>query len=138
MYNIISETDYSEQLLPATPPRLKEPSPPIVARPISARAIIDAPPAQHRAAQQGQAQGTSYAADRLLISSRAGDRRALFRQSSSPQVAVHASSPTLSLPMQFHSMLKPVCSVDKSLHIASLMLCSESELAGAQHGSAFS
>ena len=93
MYNIVSETEYSEQMLPASPPRVKEPSPPIPARHISARAIIDEPPAQHRAAQQGRAQGTAYTADRPLVSSRAGDRRAIFRQSSNPQVAALASIP---------------------------------------------
>ena len=88
MYNIVSETEYNEQMLPATPPRTKEPSPPIAARPASARAIIDEPPAQRRAAQS-----TAYSADRPLVPSGAGDRRAVFRRSSNPQVCSVTESP---------------------------------------------
>ncbi|CAL5223157.1 g5626 [Coccomyxa viridis] len=102
MYNIVSETDYREQILPATPPRNKEPSPPIAARPAGARAIIDEPPAHHRAAQPGRAHSTAYTADRPLVSSRAGDRRAVFRQSSNPQSNewVHGTWPPRRAPRQ--------------------------------------
>lgn len=82
IYNIVSETKYNEQTFPATPPREREPSPPIQPRPASARAIIDERPAQRPFAQQG----TAYRIDRPLVSSRAGDRRGVFRQSSNPQV----------------------------------------------------
>lgn len=92
MYNILSETDYRERLLPPTPPRKKEASPPIAARlPSSRRPIIDeAPPAHPHAAQAGQ--GAAYRTERLLVSSRAGDRSAVFRQGSSSQVASQKAS----------------------------------------------
>ena len=82
MYNITSETDYSERLLPPTPPRKKEASPPMAERHISRRAIIDEPPAGASLAQQGRLQNAApRAGERPLVASLAGHRRAIFRQS---------------------------------------------------------
>ena len=83
MYNITSETDYSERMLPPTPSREKEASPPIAARHVSSRAIIDEAPPRQPAPQQSQ-----YRTDRPLVSSRAGASGAVFRRGSECQVAV--------------------------------------------------
>ena len=84
MYNITSETDYSERLLPPTPPREKEASPPMAERHISRRAIIDEPPAGAPLAQQGRLQNAApRVGERPLVASSASHRRAIFRQSSS-------------------------------------------------------
>ena len=70
MYNITSETDYSERMLPPTPPREKEASPPTPARHVSSRAIIDEAPPRPPAPQQGQ-----YRTDRPLVARARWDGR---------------------------------------------------------------
>ena len=67
MYNITSETDYSERMLPPTPPREKEASLPVSARHVSSRAIIDEAPQRQPDPQQSQ-----YRTGRPLVSSHAG------------------------------------------------------------------
>ena len=89
MYNITSETDYSERMLPPTPPREKEASPPTPARHVSSRAIIDEAPPRPPAPQQSQ-----YRTDRPLVAGRAGTGGAVFRRGSESQVAVCCMPPT--------------------------------------------
>ena len=89
MYNITSETDYSERMLPPTPPREKEASPPIPARHVSSRAIIDEAPPRPPAPQQSH-----YRTDRPLVAGRAGAGGAVFRRGSESQVAVCCMPPT--------------------------------------------
>ena len=91
MYNITSETNYSERLLPPTPPREKEASPPIAERHISRRAIIDEPPAGGPLAQQGRPQNAApRAGERPLVAGSAGHQSTIFRQScSSHQVVLY-------------------------------------------------
>ncbi|CAL8462766.1 g2299 [Coccomyxa elongata] len=71
MYNILSETDYQERILPATPPRAKTPpSPGPTAERQRALPLIDARPSSSR----GDA--------RTRASSRFGERAPAFRQGS--------------------------------------------------------
>ena len=89
MYNITSETDYSERMLPPTPPHEKEASPPLAERHISRRAIIDEPPAGGSLAQQGRPQNAApRAGERPLVAGLAGHQRTIFRQSCSAHQVV--------------------------------------------------
>ena len=112
MYNITSETDYSERMLPPTPPREKEASPPIPARHVSRRAIIDDVPPRQPAPQQSQ-----YRADRPLVSSRAGASGAVFERGSESQVVV-CCTPPLCTPecanhrSAFSVHLQAICTTD--------------------------
>ncbi|BDA50857.1 probable E3 ubiquitin-protein ligase IE61 at N-terminal half [Coccomyxa sp. Obi] len=74
MYNILSETNYQERILPATPPRAKTPpSPGPTAERQRALPLIDARPSSSR----GDARG-----ERPRASSRPGDRAPAFRRGS--------------------------------------------------------
>jgi hypothetical protein len=89
MYNITSETNYSERLLPPTPPREKEASPPIAERHINRRAIIDEPPAGGSLAQQSRPQSAApRAGERPLVAGSAGHQGTIFRQSCSSHQVV--------------------------------------------------
>ena len=92
MYNITSETDYSERMLPPTPPREKEASLPVSARHVSSRAIIDEAPQRQPDPQQSQ-----YRTGRPLVSSHAGSSSAVFRRGSEFQV-MFCSLPQLHAP----------------------------------------
>ena len=88
MYNITSETDYSERMLPPTPPREKEASPPTPARHVSSRAIIDEAPPRPPAPQQEPVQDGQAAGGRAR---RDGRRRLQARQRVSGSGLLHAS-----------------------------------------------
>ena len=70
MYNILSETDYQERILPATPPRAKTPPSPGPA------------PERHRALPLIDARPSGSRGDERARASRFGDRAPAFRRGS--------------------------------------------------------
>ena len=76
MYNILSETDYQERMLPETPPRAKTPPSPAEQRQ-GGIALIDTRPlgGVRREVGSGQLYG-----GRPLLPARPGDRTSVFRR----------------------------------------------------------
>lgn len=93
MYNILSETDYQERILPATPPRAKTPpSPGPTAERQRPLPLIDARPSSSR--------GDEW----TRVSSRFGDRAPAFRRGSRDLVRSHCPALTPCLPLTLHAM----------------------------------
>ncbi|KAK9907273.1 hypothetical protein WJX75_000407 [Coccomyxa subellipsoidea] len=76
MYNILSETDYQERMLPETPPRAKTPPSPAAPRPRGV-SLIDARPSGGVRRDPGS--GQPYGG-RQLLPARPGDRASVFRR----------------------------------------------------------